>query len=313
MQTDTIIGVVRRLNAVYRCFWESLNDMTIAACYLSSEGVVLGADSTSTMFIPGPGSQSGAHHHYDFAQKIFEIGEDSTAGVAMWGLGSIGEVSYRTIVADVADSATLAGISDIESLARVFASLFWSRYCTEFDKVLPHVRDLASKAVRTTEEMDQLQWYSGLLSGGFCFGGRWGSSRQPCAFELTFAPTMTEAPTPQPISSGSTRFWGCPNLISRVLYGIDDQLFSAILGSGKWKGDGKDLFGLVSESMLTQPRDLPLREAIDWVYASIYTTIKGMKFSHLAPVCGGPIEIAVITSDRPFRWVRHKQLDAAIE
>jgi hypothetical protein len=29
-------------------------------------------------------------------------------------------------------------------------------------------------------------------------------------------------------------------------------------------------------------------------------------------VCGGPIEIAVISSDRKFRWVRHKEWDAAI-
>jgi hypothetical protein len=40
--------------------------------------------------------------------------------------------------------------------------------------------------------------------------------------------------------------------------------------------------------------------------------IKTMKFSHMAPVCGGLIEVAVITADRPFRWVRHKDLDSAI-
>lgn len=45
---------------------------------------------------------------------------------------------------------------------------------------------------------------------------------------------------------------------------------------------------------------------------SIYTTIKAMKFSHMAPVCGGPVEVAVITTDRRFRWVRHKGFDAAI-
>jgi len=46
--------------------------MTIAACYLSGEGVVLGADSTTTMFVPAmdPGAP-GADHHYNFAQKLF--------------------------------------------------------------------------------------------------------------------------------------------------------------------------------------------------------------------------------------------------
>ncbi|MCX5674836.1 MAG: hypothetical protein NTX87_07495, partial [Planctomycetota bacterium] len=107
-------------------------------------------------------------------------------------------------------------------------------------------------------------------------------------------------------------FWGCPNLIDRLLRGMDYPMFSRILESGKWQGTADDLFEVLEEGALGQPYDLPLREAIDWVYASIYTTIKAMKFSHLAPVCGGPIEIAVISSDRPFRWVRHKRLGQAI-
>jgi len=72
------------------------------------------------------------------------------------------------------------------------------------------------------------------------------------------------------------------------------------------------LLDLAAPYRLAQPFDLPIREAIDWVYSSIYTTSQAMKFSHLAPVCGGPVEVAVITTDRPFRWVRHKKLDAGI-
>jgi hypothetical protein len=82
--------------------------------------------------------------------------------------------------------------------------------------------------------------------------------------------------------------------------------------SGKGNGTPNDLAALILPHRLAQPFDLPIREAIDWVYTSIYTTNQAMKFSHLAPVCGGPVEVAVITTDRPFRWVRHKRLDAAI-
>ena len=62
--------------------------MTIAACYLSSEGVVLGADSTSTYLVPikKNGTIEWQTQHYDHAQKLFEIGEDSTAGIVIWGL-----------------------------------------------------------------------------------------------------------------------------------------------------------------------------------------------------------------------------------
>jgi hypothetical protein len=93
---------------------------------------------------------------------------------------------------------------------------------------------------------------------------------------------------------------------------MDYGMFCRIMDSNKWAGTADDLFAILDEGALGQPYDLPLREAVDWIYASIYTTIKAMKFSHLAPVCGGPIEIAAISTDRPFRWVRHKRLGEAI-
>jgi hypothetical protein len=63
--------------------------LTIAACYLSPEGVVLGADSTaSTMVDPG------GFHYFNFSQKLFEIGEDST--LATWKLGILGSTQHDT-------------------------------------------------------------------------------------------------------------------------------------------------------------------------------------------------------------------------
>jgi hypothetical protein len=46
--------------------------MTIAVCYLSPEGFVVGSDSTTTY-----GSSHGPHY-FNHAQKIFEIGENSS-------------------------------------------------------------------------------------------------------------------------------------------------------------------------------------------------------------------------------------------
>lgn len=101
--------------------------------------------------------------------------------------------------------------------------------------------------------------------------------------------------------------------MERILYGIDQGLVDLILGSPHWQGSPADLLGLIQSRSLLPQTLLPLRDAIDWVHASIYTTIKAMKFSQLPLTCGGPVEVAAITADRPFRWVRHKPLDAAIE
>jgi hypothetical protein len=123
---------------------------------------------------------------------------------------------------------------------------------------------------------------------------------------------MTAPGSPDRLVEGNIKFWGCPNLMDRLIIGLDFEVYKSILASGKWNGSPKDLLEAIKPNRLAQPRGLPIREAVDWVHASIYTTIKGMKFSHLDPVCGGPVEVAVITTDRLFRWVRHKRFDAAI-
>jgi hypothetical protein len=56
---------------------------------------------------------------------------------------------------------------------------------------------------------------------------------------------------------------------------------------------------------------MPIREAVDFVHFIVTMTAKMTKFAQLPPSVGGPAEVAVITSDRPLRWVRHKTFDAA--
>ena len=92
--------------------------MTIAACYVSAEGVVFGADSTSTMYVPRPGLKSdGIEHHYNYAQKIFEIGHDSTLAITMWGLGNLCQTSaasgLRNGVANFAKLRNFQGVATV--------------------------------------------------------------------------------------------------------------------------------------------------------------------------------------------------------
>jgi hypothetical protein len=287
--------------------------MTIAACYISTEGVVLGADSTSTVFVAGSGGQLGSEHYYDFGQKVFELGDEgSTTGVVIWGLGSLGHTSYRTLLAEVADAANPQTIASLADLSVLAASMFWKEYAGAYQPLLDEANQLAAKGkARSADEQRKMLFLQQNLSGGFCLGGRWGTSRRPGAYEILFDPLMQTAPAPKPLSPGNW-FWGCPNLIDRLIFSMDRDRFTRVIQSGKWTGTPDELFGLVAQGALGQPRDLPLREAIDWIYASVYTTIKAMKFSHLVPVCGGPIEVAVISTDRPFRWVRHKSLGEAV-
>lgn len=287
--------------------------MTIAACYLSVDGIVFGADSTSTIFVQGLGPNPvGGEHHYNFAQKIFQIGNESTLGITMWGLGNLSTVSYRTLIAEFADNLVGSPPKTLDEVASRWNDFFWNVYSAELGPTLKRVQDLLTKQAKTQQELDELSFLIATLSGGFCLGGNLLHDRRPRAFEIGYDPGQSAPRPAQEMSPGTTRFWGWPSLMERLLYGVDNLLLQAILKSGKWTGSQQELFDLILPHCLGQPLHLPIREAVDWVYASIYTTIKTMKFSHLAPVCGGPVEIAVITTDRPFRWVRHKKMDAAI-
>lgn len=282
--------------------------MTIAACYLSMEGVVFGADSTTTIPVWGPDGNAD-EHYFDYGQKVYEVGRDSQLGVVIWGQGSFLQVaSYRTLIAEVGDD--LGKFKSVQEVAIALGNRVWTATEKAFDIVIPRVKHLASLPQRSPEEEAELQ-QSAHRGGGFCVGGCISGDRTPSAHVVTFD-FLSGVAQPSPLSVGQPGFWGAPNVINRMLYGIDGMLFDEILTSGKWTGTPDDLISLVRNRAFRLPGDLPLREAVDWVYSSVFSTIKAFKFSHLDPICGGPVEIAIISTDKPFRWVRHKNFDAAI-
>lgn len=287
--------------------------MTIAACYVSPEGVVLGADSASTHAFP-----TGAHH-FNYGQKLFEVGNKSTLGLVTWGLGGLALGSYRTLIARLADELPANPVSSVSEVAERWAELIWPLYSALPDVQLaqtlsakaPFVPGVPADPSRRTlpEEMQ----FVGLLQRctlGFCIGGYVLADRQPVASEIVFSPTLGK-PSPQNLPMAQS-MWGVPAFINRLINGCADEVRQVILGSGRWNGTPQDFDTLLAPHKLNHPPTVPIREAIDFCYACIFTTIKAMKFSSFPRVCGGPIEIAVITTDRPFRWVKHKELDAAI-
>src|SRR2546421_444412 len=106
--------------------------MTIAMCHLSTEGVVFGADSTSSSPIsPGPG-QIG-FHYFNYAQKLFELGgepQTGTLGILTWNLGGLPDKSHRTLFALLSDDIRAKPPSSVKDVADRWAALFWQAYST---------------------------------------------------------------------------------------------------------------------------------------------------------------------------------------
>lgn len=292
--------------------------MTIAVCYLSPEGLVLGADSTSTYY------SNESPHYFNHAQKLFEVGENSTLGLVTWGLGGLFVKSHRMLVAELADSLSAKPAADVDEVARRWVDGFWDAYrqalkepiarCVELEARPPYLVDGSPNPepdARTEAEEREFQALASNLVAGFCIGGYVPLNRTPSAYQVIFDP-LAPKPTPVLLHMHSPYGWGAPAMIKRLINGLDDGIRDAIMSSQHWSGTERDFDVLAAPYVLSQPV-LPLRDAIDFVHACIYSTIKAFKFSNLSQICGGPIEIAVISADRRFRWVRHKSWDSAID
>jgi hypothetical protein len=277
--------------------------MTIAVCCLTPEGAVLGADSTSSFTSPN------GFHYLNFNQKLFEIGETSTLAALTWGLGGLPGTSWRTLLAQLSDGLKTNGATDVEEVATRWIDLVWPIYTGQLINSIQRLKDLRAQPTRTPAEDEEMKTQKRGLVVGFCIVGRIGASRETKAYAMVLDPLAGKPAADE--QKAMISWWGAPNPFMRLMKGADEELKAEILNSGKWTGSPADLNAVCQKHEVRLPV-LPIRDAVDLVHACIGSTIKAMKFSDFPQICGGPIEIAVITTDRCFRWVRHKVWDAAI-
>lgn len=289
--------------------------MTIAACYVSPEGIILGSDSTSTY------ANGGADHYFNNGQKLLEIGEDSTLGVVTWGLGGLEISSYRRLYAILADDLAANPPATVQEVVERWVVQFWTAYTSSLAPVKATYDALALKSahnpalpadpgMRTDDEERQFSDISGNYYVGFCIGGYLLPDRSPQAFAIHFDITKP-SPTPDRLDAGAY-LWGAPNMVMRQIRGYDARIRADLLASPHWNGTPADLDAILNQYAIGHSSTVPIREAIDFIYSCIFSTIKAIKFSNFSQICGGPIEIAAITADRKFRWVRHKGLGKAL-
>lgn len=276
--------------------------MTIAGVYLTPEGIVMGADSTTTAV------GSAGRHYFNHAQKVFEIGEHSSLGAITWGYAGLGNLSYRTLLARLADDLAATPAASVLDVAQRWTNQFWPEYVA-YEEVA-RARALGANPARTPEEEQEYLALKDNLVVGFCIGGYTKPTRVAEAYEIIFDPVAT-IPAPVQVTPLSHRWWGVPNIINRLILGADDNLFNEIMASPFWTGASDDLLDIIKNQNLMFSV-LPIRDAVDFVHTCIRSTGKAMRFTDFPQVCGGAPEVAVITTDRNFRWVTHKMWDTAI-
>lgn len=261
--------------------------MTIAAAYLTSDGVVVGADSTVTVKSQKTGVALQSLSH---GQKVYEIGERSRFGLCSWGDGSVAGTSHRTIaglLGDFLQSRPTASTVDVAN-----------RLCELLEELAHHVP----------------------TDVGYFVGGYDMPARTPALMFVARAGAIREC---RSLPKGFY-FGGETGYFRRSHHGVDPLVQSGLVAALQKRLNTlppEEVEKLARESLAeaTQPLmlqgydDLPIRDAIDFVHTYLHLTVKMEKFRFkVPPTCGGPIEVAFITTDRFFRWVRHKGFDTAI-
>lgn len=270
--------------------------MTIALLIKVHDGVVLAADSASTLIGANPDGSTSIMNIYNNANKVFNLHKGLPIGAMTWGLGNIGPASISTLSKDLRVKFQGAGSDpwaidhrtyDIEAVAARAAEFFYD------DHFVPLYGADAGNAGQDL---------------GYLVGGYSSDANDPRVFVIgSMGPS---AGKPIEILAGETgaAWWGQPEAIQRILTGTSMDTAVALTNLGVPMPQAQQTAAALQQQVQTQlvwPA-MPIQDAIDLAEFLVHATIQYVRFSPGGATVGGPIEIATITKHEGFKWVARK-------
>jgi hypothetical protein len=275
--------------------------MSIAVLIGVHDGLVLAADSASTLVInPPQGGGSMMTNVYDNANKIFNLIKGKPMGCATFGSGSIGNASIGTLIKDFRKKLSVRDpnvnefkfdISNysMEQIGRLLAE-FLGKEC---QKLKPH--ELAAINI-------------GFLVGGYSSDESLGES-----WSVEIKQGVPVAPIKLREKDQPGMSWGGQGeSLQRLVLGFSPTLFQ-ILAQVSQPTKQPDqiaqelvplLVANLQANMVFAP--MPIQDAIDLGRFLVHTAIMFSRFLPGPQVVGGPIEIAAITKHEGFKWIGRK-------
>lgn len=272
-----------------------LPTVTIAIVIRVHDGLVLAADSATTMSSEGPNGQRTVDNIYNHANKIFNLHKGLPIGAATWGLGNIGPASIATLAKDLRRRFMVPSEAhpDWELVAATYTMTEIAQRVKEF---------LADERYEPFHAGAPNSPELGFLVGGYSAG-----ADEPELYVLRVGPNGVELSEELKGVTGAA-WWGQPEAITRLLLGISNDTTQALINLGHKPADARLLTeGIkqqVSQTMV--PPAMPIQDAIELAEFLVYATIQFVRFAPGSPTVGGPIEIATITKHEGFKWVTRK-------
>ncbi len=251
--------------------------MTICVSVKTRDGIVLGTDSMTTVMLPSSDGQSVVAKTYSNARKLVQIGA-LPVGVFTYGLGNLGP---RTVYSHIIEySRSLENSSDWK--VRDIAAGLSRHLLKEYNAIYG-----------SAENKPAL----GLHVAGYSVG-----SALPEEWELE-CPGSAEPDLTMGMDDVGVNWEGITLPFARLFYGYDVRLVEALQAGGVKSG----LLQTVLEETSLVPQlsvdAMPLQDAINYAVYVLRTTIGFTSFETGPALCGGQLQVAVISEEAQFQWV----------
>jgi hypothetical protein len=253
--------------------------MSIVACVKTYGGVVLGADSMSTISsTPVQGGPPAVLKTYGHAEKVFRVG-NLPIGVATYGIGNIGPRSIGSHLIEFSGQCDKS--LKVEEVAVKLLKFLGDPYADAFGKSPPEQRPVL-----------------GIYVAGY-------NPKGPYAEEWEFIIPKDEKPRQvRPANQFGSAWRGMDLIFTRLFFGFDPRVAQDLTPEVYAKMTSKYVLPVVFDPM-------PVQDAIDFTRFILTTTVNMSRFMVGSPVCGGALDIAAITEAGPneerFVWVSHKR------
>lgn len=267
--------------------------MTVAVMVKVFDGLVLAADSATTMML-----QNGGAQVYNNANKIFHLHRKLPIGAVTWGLGNIGDASIATISKDL--RRRLMGKDDAYSDWDLDAGSY------TVESVAERVIEMFYDELFITQYGSDPQPQVGAL--GFLVAGYSAGVKQPEAW-LVHVDGSGVRPVPSLAASYDVAGWVAfaqPEASNRLFNGFDPNLGVALeaeLEPSQWaKAEG------VMSGFRRTPVEpaMPFADAIALAKFMVDVTIGYSRYLLGPDTVGGQVEVAAINRHEGFKWVSRK-------
>lgn len=254
-----------------------------------NDGVVIAADSATTMSQLTSSGSNNIMNIYNNANKVFNLHKKLPVGLITWGLGNIGSSSISTLIKDFRQKICKENTIDVnEYTVQQFAESFYNFIYTDryYKWGLKNVMGFLIVGYSKNSDHPE-EWLIQIEQDGECSG---------------------------PLLVGGHNYTGCrwygqPEAITRLLRGHSGAL-ELILHQANIPQEQINTVMQLTANNLSAPiisPAMPIQDAIDIAKFLIETTINYIKFMPGEfQTVGGPIEIAAITKHEGFKWINRK-------